>query len=422
VLLLAFTFILLLLLRVPVSFTLLMSSLVYIFANDIPLRVVTQRLMAGPDSFPLMAVPFFMLAGSIMNTGGITSRIFNFADKMVGHYTGGLGHANILASIIFSGMSGTAIADVGGLGAIELKAMRDAGYPEDFSLAVTAGSSAIGPIIPPSVPAVVFGAIGGVSIGRLFIGGIVPGLLMGLVMSILVYFQSKKAGYPKREKASVRERLVALKEAFLSLLTPVIILGGIMGGIFTPTEAAIIATLYSLILALYYKEFTIRDIPKIALDTIGTMVSVLFIVAAASLFGWVLAVSQLPQAVTSIFVSYFSSKYAVLLAIVLILFFVGTFMETIAAITILTPILMPVANHFGIDPVHFGLLLILNLMIGLMTPPVGMVLYVLSSVSGVPFERIAKSCIPYVVLLTITLLIFLFVPQIVLFLPNLLFD
>jgi tripartite ATP-independent transporter DctM subunit len=422
VLLLAFTFILLLLLRVPVSFTLLMSSLVYIFANDIPLRVVTQRLMAGPDSFPLMAVPFFMLAGSIMNTGGITSRIFNFADKMVGHYTGGLGHANILASIIFSGMSGTAIADVGGLGAIELKAMRDAGYPEDFSLAVTAGSSTIGPIIPPSVPAVVFGAIGGVSIGRLFIGGIVPGLLMGLALSILVYFQSKRAGYPKGKKASARERLTALKEAFWSLLTPVIILGGIMGGIFTPTEAAIIATLYSLALALYYKEFGIRDIPKIVLDTIGTMVSVLFIVATASLFGWVLAVSQVPQAVTSIFVSYFSSKYTVLLAIMALLFFVGTFMETIAAITILTPILMPVANHFGIDPVHFGLLLILNLMIGLMTPPVGMVLYVLSSVSGVPFERIAKSCIPYVVLLTIILLIFLFFPQIVLFLPNLLFD
>lgn len=416
------SFITLLVLRVPIAFTLLISSLLYMFANNIPLKTATQRMVAGPDSFPLMAVPFFILAGQIMNHGGITKKIFDFANKVVGHFTGGLGHANIIASIIFSGMSGTAIADVGGLGAIELKAMKDAGYDEDFSLAVTAGSSIIGPIIPPSVPAVVFGAIAGVSIGRLFISGIVPGLIMGFAMMALVYFQCRDKHYAKQKRANFGELFTSFKEAFFPLLTPVVILGGIIGGIFTPTEAAIIATIYSLILGLAYKEFTAKDIPGLVKETVSTMVSVLFIVAAASLFGWILTVSQVPQQAAEFFTNHISNKYVVLLVINILLLVVGTFMETIAAITILTPVLMPVVLKFGIDPVHFGLIMILNLMIGLMTPPVGMVLYVLSSVSKVPFERICKACVPYVGLLIILLFVFTYLPQLVVFLPNLLFN
>ena len=415
------SFIGLLLLRMPVSFTLLISSLVYMLANGIPLQIATQRMIMGPDSFPLMAVPFFMLAGAMMNHGGITKRIFDFANKFVGSVTGGLGQANILSSIIFSGMSGTAIADVGGLGAIELKAMKDAGYDEDFSLAVTAGSSIIGPIIPPSVPAVVFGAIGGVSIGRLFVAGIVPGLVMGLAMGVLVYFQCKNRGYRKEAPSSWKEKALAFKEAFLALLTPVIILGGIMGGVFTPTEAAIIAALYSMVLGLYYREFGWSDLPGLVLSTVRMMISVLFIVAAASLFGYVLTISRVPQLMTTFCTSYFTNKYVVLFVITVLILVIGTFMETIAAITILTPILMPIVHHFGIDPVHFGIIMILNLMIGLMTPPVGMVLYVLSSISKVSFERIARCSWPYVALLIVLLLIFTYVPGLVTFLPNMIF-
>jgi tripartite ATP-independent transporter DctM subunit len=377
--------------------------------------------MGVGDSFPLMAVPFFILAGSIMNSGGITERLFSFANKLVGHITGGLGHANILASIIFSGMSGTAIADAGGLGAIELKAMKDAGYDEDFSLAVTGASSIIGPIIPPSVPAVVFGVIAGVSIGRLFIAGVLPGLFMGLVMAGLVYHQSKKRNYPKERKATFREILSATKSSFFPLLTPVVIIGGILIGVFTPTEAAIIAVIYSLILAFVYRSITIKDLPRFLRETANTTVGVMLIVAAASLFGWILASEQIPQKLSQFFLANFPNKYMALLVINIFLLIAGTFMETIAALTILTPVLMPVVMGLGIDPVHFGIIMILNLMIGLLTPPVGMVLYVLAGVSKVPFEKISKAVTPYLIILAVTLLIITYVPQISLFLPDLLF-
>jgi tripartite ATP-independent transporter DctM subunit len=377
--------------------------------------------MGVGDSFPLMAVPFFILAGAIMNSGGITERLFSFANRVVGHITGGLGHANILASIIFSGMSGTAIADAGGLGAVELKAMKDAGYDEDFSLAVTGGSSIIGPIIPPSVPAVVFGVIAGVSIGRLFIAGVVPGLIMGLAMGILVYFQSKNKNYPKQKRATLKELWASLKESFFPLLTPVVIIGGILVGIFTPTEAAIIAVIYSLILGIAYREITLKDMPRFLRETANTTIAVMFIVAAASVFGWILASEQIPQKLSQFFITAFPNKYVALLVINIFLLIAGTFMETIAALTILTPVLMPVILNLGIDPVHFGIIMILNLMIGLLTPPVGMVLYVLSGVSSVPFEKISRAVMPYLIVLIITLLIFTYVPQLVLFLPNLIF-
>jgi len=356
-----------------------------------------------------------------MNSGGITRRIFDFANKAVGHITGGLGHANILASVIFSGMSGTAIADAGGLGAIELKAMKEAGYDEDFSLAITGASSIIGPIIPPSVPAVVFGVIAGVSIGKLFIAGIIPGIIMAFAMGIFVYVESKRKNYPKTKKATSTELAIAVKESFFTLMTPVIILGGIIGGVFTPTEAAMIAVIYSLILSFAYKEIGIKDIPRLLLETINSTVSVMLIVSCASLFAWILASAQVPQMLASFFLDTLPNKYVALLVINLLLFVAGTFMETISAITILTPVLMPVVVNFGIDPVHFGIVMILNLMIGLLTPPVGMVLYVLAGVSKVPFERISRVIWPYIVVLSIVLLVITYVPDIVLFLPNLLF-
>jgi len=417
------SFFLLIIIRVPISFALLISSLLYLTGAGISPIVAVQRMAMGiGDSFPLMAVPFFILAGNIMNSGGITRRIFDFANKVVGHITGGLGHANILASVIFSGMSGTAIADAGGLGAIELKAMKDAGYDEDFSLAITGASSIIGPIIPPSVPAVVFGVIAGVSIGKLFVAGIIPGIIMAFAMGIFVYVESKRKNYPKTKKATFRELVFSVQESFFTLMTPVVILGGIIGGVFTPTEAAMIAVIYSLVLSFAYKEIGIRDIPRLLLETVNSTVSVMLIVSCASLFAWILASAQVPQALASFFLDTLPNKYVALLVINILLFVAGTFMETISAITILTPVLMPVVVNFGIDPVHFGIVMILNLMIGLLTPPVGMVLYVLAGVSKVPFERIARVVTPYIVVLSIVLLIITYVPDLVLFLPNLLFN
>jgi tripartite ATP-independent transporter DctM subunit len=414
-------FLLLMVVRVPVAFSLFISSFIYLLAHHIPLMIAAQRMtMAIGDSFPLMSVPFFILAGVIMNSAGITQRLFGFANRVVGHITGGLGHTNILASIIFAGMSGTAVADAGGLGAVELKAMKDAGYDEDFSLAITGASSTIGPIIPPSVPAVLFGVIGGVSIGRLFIAGVVPGLFMGVALGVLVYLQCRKKNYPLQKRATLKELFIATKQAFFPLLTPIIIIGGILVGVFTPTEAAIIAVLYSLILGFAYREITLKSLPALLKEAINTTVPVLLIVGSASLFGWILASEQIPQKLSTFFIASFSNKYLALLAINLFLLIIGMFMETNAALTIITPIMMPVVANFGIDPVHFGIIMILNLMIGLLTPPIGMVLYVLSGVSKVPFEKITKAVLPYLAVLITTMLLITYIPQIALFLPKLL--
>lgn len=415
-------FFLLLLLGTPISFALFGSSIIYMFINDIPLQIAAARLVTGPDSFPLLAVAFFVLAGSIMNTAGITRKIFSFAENLVGHFTGGLGHANVLASIIFSGMSGSAAADVGGLGAIELQAMKEAGYDEDFSLAVTGGSSIIGPIIPPSIPAVIFGVASGVSIGRLFVAGVVPGLLMAAALSTLIYFQcKKKSGYTKMKRASFKTIARSYKDSFFPLLTPVIIMGGIIGGIFTPTEAAIIAVFYALILGCAYKSITWKDLPHFLIETLKITIGILFIIASATLFAWVLTISQFPQNFTNVFLGFVNNKWIALILINILLLIVGCFMETTPAQMILVPILLPIVVSLGIDPVHFGIIMILNLMIGLMTPPMGLVLFVLSSVSKVPIEKLSKAVLPYILVIGLVLLVITFIPQIVLFLPNLVY-
>ena len=411
----------LLVVGVPISFALFGSSILYMIINDLPVQMAAARLVSGPDSFPLLAIAFFVLAGSIMNSAGITKKIFSFAEHLVGHLTGGLGHANVLASIIFSGMSGSAAADVGGLGAIELQAMKEAGYDEDFSLAVTGGSSIIGPIIPPSIPAVVFGVASGVSIGRLFVAGFIPGLLMAVAMSILIYFQCKKSGYPKRKKASLKEIAIAYKASFFPLLTPVIIMGGIIGGIFTPTEAAIIAVFYALTLGFAYRAITLKDLPRFLKETLETTIGILFIISSATLFAWVLTVSQFPQSFTASFLSLVSNKYVALILINILLLIVGCFMETTPAQMILVPILLPIVTALGVDPVHFGIIMILNLMIGLMTPPLGLVLFVLSSVSKVTIERLSRAVLPYIFVIGLVLILLTFVPEIVLFLPRIVY-
>jgi tripartite ATP-independent transporter DctM subunit len=414
-------FTIVLFLGLPVAFSMVVSAMAFVTGSGFSMRVVVERFISGGDSFTLLAVPFFILAANLMNTGGVTTKIFDFANYCVGHIKGGLGHVNIFASVIFAGMSGAAVADAGGLGQIELKAMREAGFDDDFTLAVTGASSTIGPIIPPSIPAVVYCVTSGASIGKMFLAGFIPGIIMALAMSILVFFLAYKRGYPVEPKRTFKEKLISFRKAFPSLMTPVIIMGGILTGKFTPTEAAIIASTYALILGLVYRELNFKKIKTILLETAIQTTGTILIIAAASVFGWVLSYMRIPQMLSSSFLSLFTSKAIGLFMIMIVLLIVGCFMETIAAITIMTPVLLPIAVAFGLDPVHFGILVVLNLMIGLLTPPVGLVLYTLSNISNVPFYRIAKAGAPFMIILFGVLLLLCYVPQITMFLPNLFF-
>lgn len=418
--LLIVVFAVLMIIGAPVGLSLLGSSVAYLATSGYSLQQAFQAFTSAiSNSFTLIAVPFFILAASIMNSGGITKKIFDFCNVVVGWVPGGLGHANILSSVVFAGMSGAAIADAGGLGAIELKAMKEQGFDEDFSLAITGASSILGPIIPPSVPAILFGVAGSVSIGKLFIGGIIPGILMAIAMAVLVCIQSIKRNYPRMPFPTAHSLWHSFKAAFFPLLCPVIIIGCIMTGVYTPTEAAIIAVFYALILTLSTRTIRLRELPGFLLETANSTVNVMFIIGAANVFAWILTVEQVPQNMSLWMTDHIDDKIVALLFINLILLIVGTFMETAAAISILVPILMPIALSYGIDPIHFGIMCILNLMLGLLTPPIGMVLYVLSSVSKVPFEKIVRAVLPYLGVLLIVLLMITFIPGLVTFLPNL---
>ena len=411
--------ILLLLFGMPIFFSLGTISLIYLMSHQEILLSVPQRLTMTADSFPLLAAPFFILMGNLMNRAGVTRRIFNFANCLVGHIKGGLGHANIVASMIFAGMSGAAVADAAGLGTIEIKAMKEGGYDVDFAAAITAASSTIGPIIPPSLPMIIYGVLANTSVGGLFVGGIIPGFLMGSALMMYVYFFARNKNYPRHQFPNLRNFHTAFKEAFLSLLTPVILLGGIFSGIFTPTEAAAVAAFYALLLGFFYKEIKISDLPKIILRTIETNAVIMALVMTAALFGWVITRAQVPQMMGKLLVGISENPIIILLVLDCFLLFVGCFMEAIAAQMILIPILLPVVLKLGISPVHFGIIMIMNLMIGTLTPPIGVVLYVTAKVADVSFERITKATLPFLIpLLTVLLLITLF-PKLTMFLPSL---
>ncbi|WP_366194740.1 TRAP transporter large permease [Meridianimarinicoccus marinus] len=403
----------------PVAVALGASSLFFIATSGMPNLVVLHNMVSGINSFPLIAVPFFILAGHLMNSSGITTKIFAFARATVGWMYGGLGHVNVGASVIFAGMSGAAVADAGGLGNIEIKAMREAGYDTDFSVGITAASSTIGPIIPPSLPLVVYGVIANASIGQLFAAGIVPGLLMAAALMIMVAIYSKVRNYPRDASFQVGVFGRTFADAILPLFTPIIIVGGILTGAFTPTEAAIAAVAYAMFLGLFvYRTLDLKRILKVSMDTVETTASIMMIVASSAIFGWILTANQVAQKFAGGLLTMTDSPTLIILVIMLIVLIIGCFMETIAAITILTPVLLPVAISIGIDPVHFGIILILNLMIGLLTPPVGMVLYVLSKVSGVPFERCVVATAPFLVPLIIVLLMLSFLPSLSMWLPE----
>ena len=410
----------LIIIGVPVGIALAAASAVFIMVSgQVPEMVVIHRMVNGVDSFPLLAVPFFILAGNLMNTAGITERIFGFARALVGWMRGGLGHVNIGASVIFAGMSGAAVADAGGLGAIEIKAMRDAGYDPGFAVGVTAASSTIGPIIPPSLPMVIYGVMAGASIGQLFAAGFLPGLTMAVALMIMVAWFARRRGFPRDQAFSIARLGTSFVHAFLSLLTPVIIVGGILFGIFTPTEAAIAVCAYALFLGLIvYRTLTWRRFLRVSFDTIETTAVVLFIVAAASIFAWILTSNRVTEQFADIILTISENPIIVLLLINLILIIAGCFLETVAAITILVPVLLPIVVSVGVDPVHFGVIMVLNLMIGLLTPPIGMVLYVLSRVSGVPFERCVAATAPFLIPLVVVLLMVTYMPSLVMWLPT----
>lgn len=414
-------FLVLVVLNVPIVYCMFVPSLIYLLVNNINLTVVAQRLVSGVDSFPLLAVSLFIMAGNIMNRGTVTTRLFGFAKVLVGHFSGGLAYANVLASVIFAGMSGSAMADAGGLGQIELKAMAEDGYPQDFALAVTGASSIIGPIIPPSVPMILWATTSGVSIGRLFVGGVVPGIILSLVFCGQISYMCGKQGRTPRKRATLREAWDSFRGAFFSLLTPVIILAGCVTGIFTPTETSSIAVMYTLILGICYRSIRLGDLPEILMETVRTIAAVLVLISVANLFSYVLIRAHIPQIITTGFTSVITSPAVAILVIIVMWLIVGMLTDNGPAILIFVPILMPIANFYGFDPIYFAVISVVTLMIGCLTPPVGMVLYVLAGVSNVPFVKISRAMIPFIVSCTIVVIALAYMEWLVVWLPNLVF-
>ncbi len=414
-------FLVLLFTGLPLYVNLGLTSFLYMFLTGSNPMMVVQRITQASNSFTMIAAPFFILMGNLMNTGGVTRKMFRFANEIVGNVPGGMGHANVLCSALFAGMSGTAVADAGGLGNIEIEAMREIGYDDDFSCAVTAASSVLGPIIPPSLPMVIMAVTVGASVGRCFVGGVIPGILIAVALCMLVAYYAKKRCYPRNAKPTLKTLWAAFKDAALALLSPVILFAAIYTGIVTTTEAALIAAFYSLIIGvLAYKDLKIRDIPKVMLATCETTGVVLSIVMAANIFGYILTIAQIPQAITAVLTG-IQSKFIFLIVINLFLLFVGCFMEGTAAILILGPILVPAMMQMGVSETQACLIMIVNLMIGVITPPVGVVLYVTSNVAKVSANRVIKATVPFLIPLFIVLLIITFVPAVTNFLPNLVY-
>lgn len=416
-------FVLLVLVSAPVAMAIGIAVAVGVaLFSPFPLAALFQKMVTGIDSFILVAIPLFILTANLMNAGGITDRIFGSVRRIIGHLPGGLAHANVAASMIFAGMSGSAVADAGGLGTVEIKAMNDQGYKTDFSAALTAASSVIGPIIPPSIPFILYGAIAEVSVGRLFVAGFVPGLLLALSLFTMIVVMDRRHHFPRDARASTREILLSLREAFLALLTPIIILGGILGGIFTPTEAGAIAVVYAFVISFFvYRTVTVRDLPRILVDTMVTTAIGLFIISTVSSFSWVLVVEQAGDRFVAAIRAMTENPYLVLLAINVVLLVLGALVEAGAVLILMTPILLPLIESVGIDPVHFGVVMVLNLMIGCATPPVGMSLFVAAHVAEIRVEAVMRAVLPFLIPLLLTLLLVTYWPAASLYLPSLAF-
>ena len=406
------TFIVCLGLGVPVAFSLGLSSLVYFIGNDMSLYMFAQRFFAGLNSFTLLCIPGFVFAGSLMNQGGITERLIGFCNKIVGHITGGLAIANVVASMLFAGLSGTALADTVSVGGVLIPSMKKEGYDADFSCAVTAASSCIGPIIPPSVPMIMAATMTGLSVSKMFVAGMVPGILMGLGMIFVSWYISKKRHYPKAERRStLKEVLVSAKESFFAILMTLIILSGICFGFVTPTEASILAVVYGIFVGFFiYKELTIPRLIESMKSTVTSSAGIMVLVGMANVFAYILTKEQIPQMVADAMLSLTSNKYIILILINLLLVFVGMFMETIAAILILFPVLLNLVLMVGVDPIQFGVMVVLNLVLGLCTPPVGVCLFAATNIGETKLTGVVKELIPYLISNFIVLGLVTFVP------------
>ncbi len=403
----------------PLFVTLGLAAAAYLWSHGDVLLAVPQRVTAAANSFTLLAAPFFMLAGLVMNTSGVTTRIYRFAESLVGWMRGGLAHVNVVGSVIFAGTSGSAVADAVGLGAIEIKAMTDEGYEREFAAAVTAASATIGPIIPPSVPMLVYAVTADASIGRLFLGGVVPGLLMAGALMVHLAWIARRRNYPRRPLPPVRSAAAQAWAALPSLATPAILLGGMLSGAFTPTEAGAVAAAYAIFLGLVvHRELRWRDLPRLFLETVEANGVILALVMTSSLFAWVLARAQIPQMLAGWLVAVSPNPLVFLLAVNAFLLVVGCFLEALAAIIILVPVLLPAVKPLGVDPIHFGVVMVLNLMIDTLTPPVGIVLFVVSRVAQLPFETVVRNTPPFLVPLLVVLLLITVWPDLVLFLPR----
>ena len=411
-------FVLLLVIGVPISISIGASAVLGCLSLGYPLVVIGQKMVSGIDSFLLIAVPLFILAGNLMNAGKITEKIFYTAKELVGWIPGGLGHANVVASIIFAGMSGSAVADAGGLGAIEMEAMKKNGYDEDFAGAVTAASSVIGPIFPPSIPLIIYGSVASVSVDQLFMGGVVPGLLMGVLLMVMVLYFAIVRRYerhPFRLRALIRQFLGSIP----ALITPVIILCGFVVGWFTPTEASSIAVIYSLLIALFlYRTLDWKSFKKCLKDSAISSANTLFIIGTSTLFTYVMAMEGISRQFADVILGISSNPNVVLLVINVLLLVLGMVMEPGAILTLMLPVLLPIANGLGLDLVHFGVMVVLNLMIGQVTPPFGVCLFVISDVNKLKLERLYRSILPFLVPLILTLILVTYIPGIVTALPN----
>lgn len=404
-------FLLLIMVNMPIAIALALSSLLIMaIVGNIPLIMIPQKMFAALDSFPLMAAPFFILAGKLMEIGGISERLVNFANSLVGQLKGGLAHVSLVACMFFAAISGSGSATTAAIGGIMIPAMVKAGYDRNFATAVQAAGGTTGIIIPPSVPLVLYGVSAGASISSLFIAGIVPGFLIGLSLMFITYVISKKEGYGAGVERTPLWK--SFKEAILALLMPAIILGGIYGGIFTPTEASVVAVVYGFVIGTFvYKKINLKTLHTILVESVITTSVILFIISAASIFGMLLTREQVPQSIAESLIGANIPPFLTLLLINLLLLVVGTFMEAIAAIVILTPILLPVVTEIGIDPIHFGIIMTANLAIGLITPPVGVSLFVGARVGNTQFEPLVRAIIPFIIMMIVTILVITFVPQ-----------